>query len=199
MWECCAAKSMYVKSLLLCCSWESWPEESPHREELVQLRESDSLHLAGTMVRRAMKAGGENDWSELLKSNDLNAWTRVKIQECFHEVRLEDDQRKSMVQQILQKSTDFLWRIIAPVGGQGGVTLSYVYPHCHRFPIEDCIWWVSTRHGKKQCNWWCAACGDQYSWKNPNRYLVIHDSADPSKANVFSLPTPRHKVRARIS
>ena len=63
----------------------------------------------------------------------------------------EDDQRKSIVQQILQKSTDFLRRIIAPVGGQGGVTLSCACSHCHRFPIEDDIWWVSTRHGKKQC------------------------------------------------
>ena len=29
--------------------------------------DSDSLHLAGTVVLRAMKAGEENDWSELLK------------------------------------------------------------------------------------------------------------------------------------
>ena len=61
-----------------------------------------------------MKAGEENEWSELVKSN---AWTRVKIDECHHEVRQEDDQRESIVQQILQKSTDFLRRIIAPVGG----------------------------------------------------------------------------------
>ena len=50
--------------------------------------------------------------------------------------------------------------------------LSYVSPHCHRFPLEDYIWLVSTRHG-------------QYSWKNPNRVLVTLDSADPSKAKVF--------------
>ena len=39
------------------------------------------------------------------------------------EVRQEDDQRKSIVQQMLQRSTKFLRWIIAPVGGQGGVTL----------------------------------------------------------------------------
>ena len=30
---------------------------------------------------------------------------------------------------------------------QGGVTLSYVCPHCHRYPLEDHIWSVSTKHG----------------------------------------------------
>ena len=75
-------------------------------------------------------------------------------------VRQDDDQRKSMVLQNLQKSTDFLRRITMPVQRQGGVTLSYVSPHCHRFPLEDYIWLVSRRHGKQPCNWWCAACGE---------------------------------------
>ena len=54
---------------------------------------------------------------------------------------------------VLLKSTDFLRRIIVLVEGQGGVTLSYVCPHCHRVPIEDYIWFVSravtaARNGK---------------------------------------------------
>ena len=55
------------------------------------------------------------------------------------------DQRKSIVQQIMQKSTDFLRRIIVLAEGQGGVRLSYVCPHCHRYPIG--IQWVSTERG----------------------------------------------------
>ena len=39
---------------------------------------------------------------------------------------------------------DFLRRIVVPVEAQGGVTLSYVCPHCHRFPLEDHIWCVSS-------------------------------------------------------
>ena len=35
------------------------------------------------------------------------------------------------------KNTDFLRRIIAPNDGVGGVTLSYVWPHCHCFPLEE--------------------------------------------------------------
>ena len=62
---------------------------------------------------------------------------------------------------------------------------SHCRPQCHRFPIEDHIWWVSTKHGKKQCNWWFAACGGQYNWRNPNGVSVIRDSADPSEAKMF--------------
>ena len=50
----------------------------------------------------------------------------------------------------LRKSKDFLRRIIAPVGGLGGVALSYICPQCNSFPLEDFFWWVST--GKKQCS-----------------------------------------------
>ena len=47
------------------------------------------------------------------------------------------------------------------------MTLSHVCPHCWVFPLEDYVWWVSLGHRdkskkkKKQCNWWCAACGVQ--------------------------------------
>ena len=97
MWECHAAKKMYAKSLLseaataLQLEKKSWLEESPMREELVVLWESDRLHLTCTVVRQAVKVGEYSDWSELLK-----------IQECCLEVR----QRKSIVQQIRQKSTE---------------------------------------------------------------------------------------------
>ena len=32
---------------------------------------------------------------------------------------------------VMLRSIDFLRRIIAPVGGQGGVTMSYLCPHCN--------------------------------------------------------------------
>ena len=59
----------------------------------------------------------------------------------------------SVVQELLFKSTDYLRRIIAPVGGQGGVTMSYLCPNCTGFPLEDYVCWVS---GGKHTNWWCA-------------------------------------------
>ena len=73
--------------------------------------------------------------------------TGWSLKESFFQARHEDDQRKSIVQQVLQKSMGFLRRIIAPVEGQGEVTLSYVCPHGHRYPLEDYNWWVSMGHG----------------------------------------------------
>ena len=38
---------------------------------------------------------------------------------------------------------------------------------------------------KKQCRWWCAACGGLYDWRVPNRLLVIQVSAKAHEAKVF--------------
>ena len=58
----------------------------------------------------------------------------------------------------------------------GWVTLSHLCPFCHRCPFENYIWWVSSKHGKKQCNWWRAAHGGQCDWRNPDRVLIMQDS-----------------------
>ena len=92
---------------------------------------------------------------------------------------MDDLGRLGIAQEILRKTLTSCGRIIAPVDGMGGVTLSYVCPHCNCFPLDDYIWWVSMGHGddnnrkKKHCNWWCAVCGGQYEWRAPNRILVV--------------------------
>ena len=99
--------------------------------------------------------------------------------------------RSGIAQEILRKSTDFFRRIIAPVDGMGRVTLSHICPHCSRFLLYDYVWWVSTGHGesnsgkKKQCNWWCAACGGQYEWRAPNRVRVVQLGVNANEAKVF--------------
>ena len=102
-----------------------------------------------------------------------------------HLKKVEKDEAGSMsvVQGILLR-TDFLRRIISPVGGQGGVTLAYVCPHCNSLPLEDYTWWVST--GKnKSCNWWCVVCGGLYEWRAPSRILVVQIGTNASQAKVF--------------
>ena len=96
------------------------------------------------------------------KRGKISEWTFERLQEAYDKVASEDIDRLSIGQEILKKSTDFLRRIIAPVDGMGGATLSYVCPHCNWFPLEDYIWWVSSGHRKKQCSRWFAACGGQY-------------------------------------
>ena len=141
MWECYAAKKMVATSQLEDVETairlgKCWIEETSYKEELSLLRESGSLHLPDIMARRAIRAGRADDWSELRKTDEVNPWTWSKLQEFYHEVKQVDDQRKSVVQ-IMQRSTDFLRRIIVPVEGQGRVPLSWVCPHCHRYPLED--------------------------------------------------------------
>ena len=77
----------------------------------------------------------------------------TKLKETYCQARQEDDQHKSIVQKVMQKS---------------------------RFPLEDSLHLVdsmedgdSAKSGEKQCNWWCAACGGQYKWRDANRVLVI--------------------------
>ena len=73
------------------------------------------------------------------------------------------------------QSTDLLRRIDV---WKGRVTLSYVCPYRHRLPCEDCISWVSSRHGKNSaiCGAWRAAA----SATGRTRTEAIHDSADAS-------------------
>ena len=66
---------------------KNWPEKSKSQEELELLRVSGGVRLDGALIRQAMKAGKESDWSELLKSDNLNAWRKVKIQECSNEAK----------------------------------------------------------------------------------------------------------------
>ena len=107
---------------------------------------------------------------------------------------------RASCRQVLQKRTDVLRRTIAPSQEQGGVTLSCVWPHCHRFPLED---WASLGQGDpskrgNQCNWWCAACGGQYIWRDPNRVFVIQDGADPGEAKAFRAHAPPEGQRENL-
>ena len=48
-----------------------------------------------------------DDWSELTRSEELNPWMMAKSRERYDQARQEDDQRKSIVQRVTQRSTDF--------------------------------------------------------------------------------------------
>ena len=82
-------------------------------------------------------------------------WAFDRIKEAFDLVAQDEARKVSIVQEIMFKSTDHLRRIIAPVGGQGGVTMS---SHCSSFPLEDSVCWVSAG---KTTKWWCAICGEK--------------------------------------
>ena len=54
----------------------------------------------------------------------------------------------------------------APVGGQGGVTMSFLCPNCNSFLLEDYVWCVS---GRTTTKWLCAISGEKLDWRQQNR------------------------------
>ena len=58
---------------------------------------------------------------DFFENDGLSAWPSVKLRECYSEMEQEDEDRKSIAQLMVKKSTDFPRRIIVSVEGQGGV------------------------------------------------------------------------------
>ena len=113
----------------------------------------------------------------------VSEWALDRINEAFEEVGKDEARKLSTVQEIMTRSTDFLWRIIAPAGEQGGVTMSYLCPYCNSFPMEDCVLWVSGR--KKRTNRWSAISGEKHDCKQPNSLLAVQTGESVNQAKVF--------------
>ena len=86
----------------------------------------------------------DGDWEEFKRKfrveTNATGWAFERVREASHEKKKVAEAETgclSIVQGIMLKSTDFLRRIIASAGGQGGVTLSYVCPHCNCFALKD--------------------------------------------------------------
>ena len=128
------------------------------------------------------------DWACLVKSDKLNEWASAKLRECCSEVEQEDEERKVFVQNILQKSTDFLGGSSCQLKDKGRVT-SYVCPHCHRYPSSGGSH-RSTRGSSATGG--AQRCGGQYDWRNPNRVFIMQDSTDRREAKGFQAHAPPH-------
>ena len=73
----------------------------------------------------AIREGSWEEFKEGFREKENSSeWTLQKIREANEKVAREEVGRLGLVQEILRKSTDFSRRIIAPVGGRGGVSLS---------------------------------------------------------------------------
>ena len=107
---------------------------------------------------------------------------RMGLQQDKRGLRFGEARKVSIVEEIMFKSTDYLRRIIAPVGGHGGVAMSYLCPHCNSFPLEDFVWWVS---GGKTTKWWCAIFAQRYDWRQTNRLLVMQTGENFEQAKVL--------------
>ena len=161
---------------------EVWLHAEGFAEMLENIKEGNFL-VQATIKRASLpKEQQEEQWA----GSGWGQWKITAFNESVQEVKAQEVARLVVVTEILAKSTDFLRRIMDMGEGQG-ITLTCVCPRFHRFPAEDYIWWVTEEHGdsgkkmkKKQCSWWCAACGGQYNWRTPN----LKNGSDPSEAKV---------------
>ena len=142
-----------------------WQQKSPAREYLDQVNCCNDTDCKRTNDEERLHRLEERDVGRIFfkkktsrKVVEVSEWAFDRIKEAFELVAQDEAEKMSIVQEIMLISTDYLRRIIAPVGGQGGVTMSYLCPHCNSFPLEDYVWWVS---GRKSTKWWCAICGEK--------------------------------------
>ena len=92
----------------------------------------------------ALKSGEWEEYKNTFRTEVKGLeWTFDRMKETFEKVAKDEVRKLSTVQEIMIRSTGHLRRIIAPAGGQGGVTMAYMCPYCYSYPVEDYVWWVS--------------------------------------------------------
>ena len=137
--------------------------------------------------------GEREDFQSIFKVEaKATEWAFERVREVSEKVAKEEAEKLSIVQRIILNSTDYFRCIIAPAGGQGGVTLSYLCPNCNSFLLKDYAWWVSA--GKKHSCWWCAFFGEKYDWRAPNSLLAVQTGNSASQVEVFKA----HAVAQRL-
>ena len=87
-----ATKKIFAKNLLkeavACGESEQRGAKCRHaKNNKLCCKESKNMQLPGMMVRRAIKAGWADDWSELVKSEELQPWMMAKLKESHHQAR----------------------------------------------------------------------------------------------------------------
>ena len=112
-----------------------WQMESPAREYLEQVKCCHDTDCTKSMMKEGFTALKGGDWEEydntFRKEVKATEWAFDRIKEAFEQAAQDDARKMSIVQEIMIRSTDYLRRIIAPEGGQGGVPMSHLCPHCN--------------------------------------------------------------------
>ena len=141
-------------------------------------------------------AGRADDWSELLESDELKT---MDDGEAGGELLAGEAGVRSMQERCAAGHAERRARTSrggSYVSGWTGVTMSYVCPHCHRLPLEDCIWWVSMKHWKTVELVVCGRAAASTMGGDQNRVLVIEDSGvfrcmpRPGACENLGLPLP---------
>ena len=152
-----------------------WQLESPARKYLEQVKCYSDTDCTPRMMKQSIPCVDREGTGEEYKSNfrtevKATEWAFDRIMEAFEKVGKVEARNLSTVPEIMIRSTDYLRRIIAPAGGQGGVTMSYLCPHYNSFPMEN-LRLVGLMGKNTQIGG--LPSGEKYDWRAPNRRLVV--------------------------
>ena len=104
-----------------------WQQESQAREYLGQVKCCHDTDCNEPMMKNGFTALKNGHWEEykdtFRKKMKASEWAFDRTKEAFEKVAQDEAEKVSIVQEIMLGSTDNMRRIIAPVGGQGGVTI----------------------------------------------------------------------------
>ena len=137
-----------------------WQREPPAKEYLEQVKCSEDTDCTPRIMNQAFFALKAGDWEKyksiIRVQTKAMKWALIEYKKPSRRWRKMRQGRLSTAQKLMLRSTDYLRRIIAPAGGQGGVTMSYLCPHCNSFLLEDYVWWVSAgkKHQLVVCDLW---------------------------------------------
>ena len=113
-----------------------WQQASPAREYLKQVKCHDT-DFNEPMMKTVFIALNKWDLGRISRNlQGKDERLRMGLRQDKRGLRFvaqDEVEKMSFVQEIMLRSTDYLGRIIAPVGGQGGVTMSYLCPRCNSF------------------------------------------------------------------
>ena len=117
----------------------SGSRKSPAKEYLERVKSCHDTDCNESMMKKGFTALKNGTWEEYKETLSL----RVGLRQDRRGVRVGEAEKMSIVQGIMLRSTDYLRRVIASVGGQGGATMTYLCPNCKSFLLEDYVCWVS--------------------------------------------------------
>ena len=160
-----------------------WQLESPAREYLEHVKCCHDTDCNEPMMNKGFSALKNGTWEEyketFRKKMKATEWVCNMTKEAFELVAQSEAENMGIVQEIMLRSTYYLRRIVAPVGGQGGVTMSCLYPQCNSFP------WKATFGGSQGEKEAISGGVEKTDWKQANRLLVEQTGDSIDQAKVF--------------
>ena len=118
-------KGLYTSTCVFVAITKSMAGVIPQKRDIPKkhhgARRQDNQSVAGIQernsqlpvvtVRKEVNAGWADDWSDLMKSEEVNPWVMTKLRESYYQAGQEDDQRNCIVQKVMGREGHTVVRV----------------------------------------------------------------------------------------